>query len=392
MGDELTRPAAELLRGALDVAPAGDGLARPSRFTVAQLRALGSVAAWHPGLYRQMAACSAGVCVAFRTDGRAARVELAPDEPPRATRAMLADAQRHTGEPVGDVTRASAVVDGRRTGPLAAVGDGEKGGEKGGAGEKGAPAAGAPAAPDARPYVELVLEDPASLPAPGMAHLPGLGPEHEVRLYLPCLAGCAVGDVTVEGATYLEPLGPRPVLLVLGDSVAQGFTVADPALTWPALLAERLGLDLVNQGVGGQVFQPGSLPDPAAVGPVAAVVVEFADNYRFEPCAASAVRRDARAYLAGVAARWPEAPTLVVTTPPHTEAYYPTHPRSCASEVDALIAEAAARWPWMRVVDGAGLLPANKLDELLADGSDHPGVEGSRLIARALAGAFDALP
>lgn len=381
MTDELTRPAAELLRGALDVAPSPDGLARPSRFTAAQLRALGSVAAWHPGLYRQMAACTAGVCVAFRTDGRAARVELVPDAPPRPTRTMLADAERHAGEPVGDVTRASAVVDGRRLGPLATT-DGERGaaGEKGGASASGA-----------RPRAELVLEDPSSLPAPGMAHLPGLGPEHEVRLYLPCLTGCAVGDVTVEGATYLEPLGPRPALLVLGDSVAQGFTVADPALTWPVLLAERLGLDLVNQGVGGQVFQPGSLPDPAAVGPVGAVVVEFADNYRFEPCAASAVRRDARAYLTEVAARWPEAPTLVVTTPPHTEAYYPTHPRSCAPEVDALIAEAAARWPRMRVVDGAGLLPAGKLDELLADGSDHPGVEGSCLIARELAGALDAL-
>ncbi|WP_455138940.1 SGNH/GDSL hydrolase family protein [Thermophilibacter sp.] len=363
MADELTRPAAELLRGALDVAPSSDGLARPSRFTAAQLRALGSVAAWHPGLYRQMAACTAGVCVAFRTDGRAARVGLAPDVPPLPTRTMLADAERHTGEPAGDVTRASAVVDGRRTGPLAA--DGERG-------------------------VELVLEDPASLPVPGMAHLPGLGPEHEVRLYLPCLTGCAVGDVTVEGATYLEPLRPRPALLVLGDSVAQGFTVADPALTWPVLLAERLGLDLVNQGVGGQVFQPGSLPDPAAAGPVAAVVVEFADNYRFEPCVAASVRRDARAYLAEVAAGWPDAPALVVTTPPHTEAYYPTHPRSCAPEVDVLIAEAAARWPRMRVVDGAALLPADKLGELLADGSDHPGAEGSRLIAKELADAFGA--
>ena len=188
-----------------------------------------------------------------------------------------------------------------------------------------------------------------------------------------------------------EPLPPRGTLLVLGDSVAQGFTVADPALTWPALLAARMGLDLVNQGVGGQVFQPGSLPGAADVGPVAAVVVEFGDNYRFEPCGASMVRRDARAYLAQVAAAWPEAPTLVVTTPPHTEELYPTHPRSCVAAVDGIIAEAAAPWPQMRVVDGSSLLPPDRLGELLADGSDHPGEEGSRLIAEALAKVFDAL-
>lgn len=380
MSDELTRPAAELLRGALGVTDAGDGLVRPQRFTAAQLRALGSVAAWHPGLFRQMAACTAGVCVAFRTDARAVRVELRPDVPPRPTRTMLADVERHTGAAAPDVTGAAAVVDGAHVGLLAPAATPSVPGEKDAV----------PAERSGAPVLELALEDPASLPAPGMLHLPGLAPAHEVRLFLPCLTGCVVGAVRAEGATYLEPADARGTLLVLGDSVAQGFTVADPSLTWPALLAEQLGLDLVNQGVGGQVFQPGSLPDAAAVGPVAAVVVEFGDNYRFEPCGSAQVGRDARAYLAGVAAAWPDAPTLVVTTPPHTEALYPTHPRSCAGEVDDLIVAAAAPWSQMRVVDGAALLPADRLDALLADGSDHPGEEGSRLVADALARAFDA--
>lgn len=348
--------AADLLRGALWCADDEDGWVLPQRLAPGQLRALGSVRAWHPGLFRQMAACTAGVCVAFSTDGHTARVEVRMGAASRPTRTMLADVGR-AGGVAPEAALVSVEVDGR---PLGTFSPGE------------------------RDVVTFGLDDAATLPSPGMARLPGMGEPHEVRVWLPCLLPCAVRDVSVEGATYLGPASERDVLLVLGDSIAQGFTVGDAALTWPALLAKRLGLDLVNQGIGGQVFQPGSLPAPAAVPRVAAVVVEFADNYRFERCSAAAVRRDARAYLAEVASAWPDTPTAVVTTPPHTETLYPTHPASCAAEVDALISEAAAPHAQMRLVDGSRLLPAARLGELLADGSDHPGAEGQRLMARAL--------
>ena len=77
--DPVTR-AADLLHGALDVVDAGGGWVRPSRFSAPQLRALGSVRAWHPGLYRQMAACTAGVTMEFETDASVVTLELRPGE------------------------------------------------------------------------------------------------------------------------------------------------------------------------------------------------------------------------------------------------------------------------------------------------------------------------
>lgn len=357
MPTEVTARAADLLHGALDVADAGDGWVRPSRFSAAQLRALGSVRAWHPGLYRQMAACTAGVTVEFTTDACTATLELRMGEVPRGTLGALDDVRRHTGVEPPRVDVVSVDVDGRHLGPLS---------------------------PGEKDLLSIDLADPDALELP----LPGLGEPRHVRVWLPCLVPCELRSVHADGS-FVEPVPARPRLLVLGDSIAQGFCADDPARTWPALLADHLGLDLVNQGVGGQVFQPGTVP-AAEVPDAAAVVVELGENYRFEPCGAAAVARDVRALLGEVAAAWPEAPTWVLTTPPHLEVAYPTHPRSCYAEVDGIVAAAAARHAQMRLVDGSALLDRSLLPRLLTDGSDHPGPEGQLMLFDRLSFVVDA--
>lgn len=113
-------------------------------------------------------------------------------------------------------------------------------------------------------------------------------------------------------------------------------------------------------------------------------MVEFGANYRFEPCQAGRVEQEVRTYLYEVAATWPEVPTWVMTTLPHTEVAYPNHLRSCFAEVDGIIRRCAARHGSMRVVDGSALLDAGDLARLLADGSDHPGAAGQAMLAERL--------
>ena len=348
-----TARAADLLHGSLGTAPEGEGWVRPLRFTAAQMRALGSVRAWHPGLYKQMAACTAGVRLEFETDASHVRVEVTLGKVPRGTAAVLDDVARHAGS-APDPGVVSVEVDDL---PPVAM------------------------RPDERDAIEIDLAESDDAPdAP--ATLPGMGRRRRVRVWLPCLVSCAVRDISCDGG-YLEAVPERDVLLVLGDSISQGFASDQPADAWPALLARETGMELLNQGIGGQVFQPGTLWGLEALDP-AAIVVEFGENYRYERCAASAVGRDVRAYLSEVALAWPDTPTWVLGVPPHTEDVYPTHARSCFAEVDGLIADAAARHDSMTLVDASALLDEGRLAELLADGSDHPGTRGQEMFARRL--------
>lgn len=352
-------PARELLHGALRAETLGAGWVRPHRFGISQERALGSCLAWHPGLYRSMATCTAGVTVEFETDSSEVVLEVEVDRMPGASSAILADVRRVTPDAPELLDGISADVDGRHI-PVAV--------------------------PDGRGLVELSLDDAAAGEQSAM-RIPGMGERHRVRMWLPCLAGCSVGRVLGDG-TFIDPVEPTPALLVIGDSIAQGFVAGDPALTWPALLAVRLGLGLVNQGVGGQVFQPGSLAGANGALQPEAIVVELGENYRYETCRAESVRRDVRGFLSGLATMWPDVPTWVLTPIWHSERVYRTNPRSCFSELSDIISEEVAAHPQMTLVHGTRLLDADPT--LMADGYEHPNANGSSIIAERLALTMEA--
>ncbi len=292
-----------------------------------------------------MAGCTSGICLDVVTDCAHLALEVAADPFPAGSVAMLRDLIANNPEVKVPFDGFSLVVGDK---PLGVRVPGEDG------------------------FVRF-----AAGAFPGMTR--------RVRIWLPCFAGCKLGRIYGDGS-YIESAPANKALLVLGDSIAQGFTALDPALTWPALLACDLGLTLVNQGVGGQVFQPGTVADVASAVDAAALVVEFGANYRFEPCRADSVERDANTYLREVSRAFPHTPTLVVTPLFHTEEIYATHEESCFADVGCIIASCAAPHPQMHVVDGDGILPRDP--SILADGSDHPGADGQRIVYERLRNSF----
>lgn len=357
-------PAADLLHGALRVDEAGRGVVRPSRLTRRQAQALTSVRAWHPGLFRSLATATAGITLELETDSSEVLVEVRMDPMPRGSQGVLDDVQKagNLHEPADGL---SATVDGRHL-PMR-VPEGDKG------------------------FVEFLLTDPSLTKGAGVRSLPGLGSTHHVRVYLPCLTGCVLGRVWGDG-TFMRAVPARPRLLVLGDSIAQGYVAGDPALTWPMLLAERAGLDLVNQSIGGQVFQPGTVAGLlAALEPqeVEAAVVELGENYRYERCSRGEMARDVRMYLGEVRDALPMTRVWVCTPMWHDEDRYPSNPRSCFADVADVIRTEVARRDNMEVVEGSWLIDAKP--SLMADAYEHPNATGSAMVAERLAFVMDAL-
>ncbi len=345
--------ARELLHGALRTSDEGEGWVRPWRFSPIQMRALGSCQAWHPGLYRQMARTTAGVTLEFTTDSSEFALELLLDDEPRGTRAVLdyvdpeGEAFPHDG--------VSCEVDGRHLGLRQPSGDDD--------------------------CVVFSLDDPDAAPADGVMQLPGMGDTHHVRIWLPCLRGCRLRDVVGNGS-FVRGVAARRELLVLGDSIAQGFVSDDPFQAWPALLASRLDLDLVNQGIGGQVFQPGTLLGLAQAVDPACIVVELGANYRYEPCRERLVTRDVRGYLLELSRLWSRVPIWVMSPLWHDEEAYPSHSMSCWRSVPLFLAAHCAPHDQMTLLDGGRLLDHRA--SLMADGFEHPNAEGSRQLARRL--------
>lgn len=349
--------AADFLHGCVYVEDEGSRWVRPYRLTRAQERAIGSCRAWHPGLYRQMALATAGVACAFRTDASEVVFELRVDTEPSGTRRVVKDVESwHAGHSL-----ALKATDG-----LSIEVDGQ---------------VRSLSLPQSDDHLFcLALDDPQERPRANVPQLPIIGGLHDVRLWLPALRGCQLRRVWANG-TVFDAAEDAPKLLVLGDSIAQGFVTGDPASAWPARLARRLEMDLINQSIGGQVFQPDSLIGLKESIEPATIIVAFGANYRYERCAENHVAADIRAYLNELAQLWSDVSLWVVTPTWHDENASPSHERSCWRRVPDLLAENADR-VGAHLVNGLALLDATH--DLLADGVEHPNAAGAAQIAERL--------
>ncbi|MBQ6823402.1 MAG: hypothetical protein IJN82_01470 [Clostridia bacterium] len=83
--------------------------------------------------------------------------------------------------------------------------------------------------------------------------------EKEIVLYLPNLYGALLSDLELADATFAEPLRRARKLLCFGDSITQGYTTRYPSLSYANRMADLLDAEVVNKGIGGEVFNPALL-------------------------------------------------------------------------------------------------------------------------------------
>ena len=75
----------------------------------------------------------------------------------------------------------------------------------------------------------------------------------EYRLYLPHLVVLYVRNIVSDAPLYPVPNRER-LWLALGDSITQGMNARHPTLSYPSIISDYAGLDLLNTGVGGTKF------------------------------------------------------------------------------------------------------------------------------------------
>ena len=346
----ISSPASKFLLGAPWAEKLVHGWVHPLRFSSNQLRVIGSCSSWHPGLFKQMAACTSDIQVAFTTDSSEVVLDLNIDEVPKGASSVL---QLLKATYFKKLSSVFVTVDGKPYKNFSLDDAGEH-------------------------TLSIHLETETS--EDNLARLPGFNDTHHVYVYLPCLQSASVKNLRGNG-TFFSPDEPKKKLVVFGDSIAQGFVVERPDKTWPHCLAKRMKLDVVNQGIGGQVYQPGSY---TFIEDASLVIVALGANYRYEKCTKSQVTYDIQNSLWQISQMYADTRVVVLTPTPYFEETYPTHPYSCFAEVSQIIEEIAGKFG-LQCISGEKLLPQEK--KYFAD-DVHPNSKGAALLAKNL---FEAL-
>ena len=317
------------------------------RFTDKQL------AVYEPNpLYRLMSQCSSGVCLAFETNGDelsfdCRTVDLNPKILAEIKGEMsLGEILHMLGETMKKVNQAGSKLDIAQHFDL---------------------------------YVNNCYQCAQRL---GSGHLTFsiVNPEHEwinVKIFFPLYKPLCIRDVSVNGE-WRQSGEKRLVLYAFGDSITQGFIAGRPSFCYVAQLAELLGVNALNQGIGGAMYDPHILDDLENLAVPDLVTVAYGTNdWRNNPDFGD-IRQRVTLFYEQLNRLYPNVPTHVLTPIWRDDMDEPQQSGTFA-EVTQLIRDIAGSYPAIHLIDGVAISPHNP--SCFADGFLHPNISGFSYLA-----------
>lgn len=194
---------------------------------------------------------------------------------------------------------------------------------------------------------------------------------HDVVIYLPVDATVLIRNFNISGE-YEIPVKTTKVLW-LGDSITQGYGPLRSAMSYVCVANRLLGYDIINQGIGGYVYDKKSLMKMPGYTPDKIIVSMGTNQYMCE------TMTDIEEYyetLTGIYGT--DIPILCIT---------PIWRGDSLKDMGKLlqfcedVKKIVSRYPNIRVIEGMTLVP--HLDEYYLD-SLHPNCLGAEVYGRSL--------
>ena len=206
---------------------------------------------------------------------------------------------------------------------------------------------------------------------------------HRVAVYFPNLAKATLSNLTLDDGATLEPVKKSRRLLCYGDSITQGYDAKYSSQTYANLLADRLDAEMVDQGIGGEVFRP-ELIDPDMDFDPDIITVAYGTN-DWSGQEHDRTVQCANEFYARLRATYPKAKIFAITPIWRADDDRITKVGTFAEGVQIVI-DAASAQKDVVVVDGAKMIP--HLPEVCSDKYLHPNDYGFKFYANALYAAI----
>lgn len=198
--------------------------------------------------------------------------------------------------------------------------------------------------------------------------------EKDVIVYLPADATVLVRDFEID-AEY-SPAKKGEKVLWIGDSITQGFGPLRSAHTYVSVANRLLNYDIINQGIGGYVYDKNTMVAMAGYRPDKIIIAMGTNQFGSE------TMKDVEEYYESLKAVYGDTPVLCVSPIWRGDCpdRYEVFERFCDN-----VKKIAGQYPNVTVVDGFDLVP--HLPEYYLDNL-HPNVIGTELYGRNLVEAI----
>ena len=196
--------------------------------------------------------------------------------------------------------------------------------------------------------------------------------QQKVTIYLPYNIYLALQSVEIIDGEA-EPVSGyiRKKLLCLGDSITQGMDANYPSNTFPVQLARFFEMDLLNQGVGGYIFNARSLDEQISYKPDV-VTVAYGTNDWGTYSEHKKFMRECSLYMERLTDIFSEAKIFVITPLWRADSDQPW-PMGLFSTLHETISSVCSAHPQITVLPGLNMMP--NISRYFTDGL-HPTDEG----------------
>ena len=207
--------------------------------------------------------------------------------------------------------------------------------------------------------------------------------ESRVTLYLPSHSKGAIESIEIDDGAYVKPCEYDFKMLMIGDSITQGWNSGIDSLSYAYIVSESLNANTVIQGVGGACYSKSTLDkinfDPSVV------TVAYGTNDTNKN-SLEKISTDCEEYLRLIKEYYPNS-KIIVITPITRKDNTQMKPYGNVRLVDGIIKNHAENLGY-EVIDGMKMLP--QAEEFMND-AVHPNGFGFSLLGKNLATAIKAL-
>ncbi len=192
-----------------------------------------------------------------------------------------------------------------------------------------------------------------------------------VEVYFPYTVKVDLKEVCVSDRAMVEPTSKQDKMLMFGDSITQGYDSLRNIHHYTAQLGNALNLEIVNKGIGGEVFKPELARCREEYDPKI-VTVAYGTN-DWSKSSPEVFERDCREFYKTVSVLYPNAKIFGIT-PPWGENFYSTLKPMTFAEIAEKIESLTSDLKNVTVIRGDDLIPHDL--KYFGDLHVHPSNEG----------------
>ncbi|MBR6633525.1 MAG: SGNH/GDSL hydrolase family protein [Clostridia bacterium] len=210
--------------------------------------------------------------------------------------------------------------------------------------------------------------------------------EKSVCLHLPWSARVELEELTIDDGAFIKGVKPTKKLLAFGDSITQGYDALRPSNRYIARLADKIGAEEFNKGIGGEIFFPrlSELKDDFVPD---YITVAYGTN-DWNTIGSGAFKLNCKAFFNNLSKNYPNSKIFAIT-PIWRKNYKEYREFGAFEAVEQYIRESVEGLDNITVISGFDLVPHD--DGYFADLVLHPKDDGFELYTENLYAEIKAL-